>query len=410
MSSVNSKQVLVGVSGGIAAYKSADLVRRLRDAGADVRVAMTGGAEAFITPLTMQAVSGRPVAVRFLDAEAESGMSHIELARWTDVVLIAPASANLLARLAHGLADDLLTTVCLATQAPIAVAPAMNQQMWQHAATRHNVDLLIERGVHVFGPAKGSQACGETGPGRMLEPAELTSLLGDLFQSDALAGVKVMITAGPTREAIDPVRSLTNRSSGKMGYAVAQAAAEVGAEVLLISGPTHLPAPRGVARVSVNSALEMHEEVMCAVGDVDIFIGVAAVADYRPLDPSAKKVKKSAERLTIELIKNPDILASVAARINAPYTVGFAAETHNVETHAREKLLQKGVDMIAANHVGTADGGFDTNNNALTVIDREQTKPLPRMSKLRLARALVDEIALRYRAKCTTKNPGLAHR
>ncbi len=411
MSSLSQKRVIVGVTGGIAAYKSPDLVRRLRDAGATVRVVMTANAEQFITPLTLQAVSDQPVhRSNLLDADAESAMSHIELARWADAVLIAPASADFIARIAHGLANDLLSTLCLATEASIAIAPAMNQHMWQHAATQDNVALLVNRGVAVFEPASGSQACGEVGPGRMPEPAELVESLSALYATGALAGTKVVITAGPTHEAIDPVRNITNRSSGKMGYAVAQAAAETGADVVLISGPTHLPCPDGVHVVPVTSALEMHQAVMAEVDDTDVFIGVAAVADYRPAEFHKQKIKKGSDQLTIKLVKNPDILAAVAALDDPPYTVGFAAETHNVEAHAREKLMRKGVDMIAANRVGDVDVGLESDENELIILDRTDTKSLPRMFKQQLARNLIEEIATRYRAESTNKDTRRAHR
>ncbi len=411
MSSLSQKRVIVGVTGGIAAYKSPDLVRRLRDAGASVRVVMTANAEHFITPLTLQAVSERPVhRSNVLDADAESAMSHIELARWADAVLIAPASADFISRMAHGVANDLLSILCLATEARVAIAPAMNQQMWQHAATRDNVALLVNRGITVFGPASGSQACGEVGPGRMPEPTELVESLAALYGSGALAGTKVVITAGPTHEAIDPVRNITNRSSGKMGYAVAQAAAEAGARVVLVSGPTHLPCPDGVHVVPVTSALEMHQAVMTEVADSDIFIGVAAVADYRPAEFRKLKIKKGSDQLTIKLVKNPDILATVAGLEDPPFTVGFAAETHNVEIHAREKLMRKGVDMIAANRVGDVDVGLESDENELIILDRTDAKSLPRMLKQRLARNLIEEIATRYRAESTSKNPRRAHR
>lgn len=411
MSSLSQKRVIVGVTGGIAAYKSPDLVRRLRDAGASVRVVMTANAEQFIAPLTLQAVSDQPVhRHHMLDADTESAMSHIELARWADAVLIAPASADFIARMAHGLANDLLSTLCLATEAAVAIAPAMNQRMWQHAATRDNVALLAKRGVVVFGPASGSQACGDVGPGRMPEPAELVEGLSALYGTETLAGVKVVITAGPTHEAIDPVRNITNRSSGKMGYAVAEAAAQAGAEVVLVSGPTHLAYPGGVLVVPVTSALEMYQAVMAEVADTDIFVGVAAVADYRPAEFHEQKIKKDSDQLIIKLVKNPDILATVAGLGDPPYTVGFAAETHNVEAHAREKMMRKGVDIIAANRVGDIDVGLDSDENELLILDRADAKPLPRMSKQQLARHLIEEIATRYRAQSTNKDTRRAHR
>ncbi len=408
MSNLSNKSVLLGVSGGIAAYKSPDLVRRLREAGAEVRVAMSANAAQFITPLTLQAVSGRPVHHALLDQAAESGMGHIELARWADVVLVAPASANFLSGLAHGAASDLLTTVCLATTAPIVVAPAMNQQMWSNTATRDNIQLLSRRDITICGPATGDQACGETGPGRMQDPHELLAAVAAVFTTGGLAGNKVVITAGPTWEAIDPVRAITNHSSGKMGYAIAQAVAESGAEVVLVSGPTALAAPHGMRRVDVVSAREMYQAVMDEIDDTDVFIGVAAVADYRPSRNGLQKIKKHAERLTVELVKNPDILATVAALPNGPYTVGFSAETEALEQHAREKLMSKGADLIAANEVGF-NKGFGVDDNALLLLDRSGSMTLPRMRKSRLARALVDEIIRRY-AEHSGQDPRQAHR
>lgn len=395
MGSLTNKRVLLGVTGGIAAYKSADLARRLRDAGADVRVVMTRGATEFITPLTMQAVSANPVHLHLLDVEAEGAMGHIELARWADCVLIAPASANSLARLAQGRADDLLGAICLATTAPIAVAPAMNQQMWASPATQDNLETLRRRGVQVFGPGAGSQACGEVGPGRMLEPLELVTLTARLFTTGALDGLTVIVTAGPTFEAIDPVRGITNRSSGKMGYAVAEAATEAGAKTILVSGPTALPAPERVETVRVTSAQEMHDAVLARVGDAQIFIGVAAVADYRPVAVAVEKIKKSGERMALELERTPDILAAVAALPRRPFTVGFAAETTDVEANARAKLDGKRLDLIAANRVG-ADTGIGTDDNALLVVDRRGTTELASQPKSRLARALIQLIAEKY--------------
>jgi len=399
MGTLTNKRILLGVTGGIAAYKSADAARRLRDAGAEVRVIMTQGAASFITPLTMQAVSGHPVYQHLLDTEAEAGMGHIELARWADAVLVAPASANFLARLAQGRADDLLTAVCLATAAPVAVAPAMNQQMWNNATTQTNVASLKKNGVRIFGPAEGSQACGEVGPGRMLEPIELARLTAELFASGELDGLTVVVTAGPTWEALDPVRGLTNRSSGKMGYAVAEAAAEAGANVILVSGPTALADPERVRTIRVESAQEMFEAVHARVRTADIFIGVAAVADYRPMAIAPEKMKKTEARLTLELVRNPDILASVAALQPAPFAVGFAAETENVEPHARRKLESKNLDLIAANRVG-ADLGFESDANGLLLIGRDgAVTELPVQPKPRLARALVHYIAVKYHAR-----------
>ncbi len=402
MGTLANKRIVLGVSGGIAAYKSADLARRLRDAGAELRVVMTAGATEFITPLTMQAVSGHPVHQQLLDAGAEAGMGHIELARWADAVLVAPASANFLARLAQGRADDLLSTVCLATEAPVAVAPAMNQQMWNNAATQANLATIKKNAVRIFGPAQGSQACGEVGPGRMLEPIELVTLASELFVTGELDGMTVLVTAGPTWEAIDPVRGLTNRSSGKMGYAVAEAAAEAGARVILISGPTSLADPARVRTIRVTSAQEMYDTVHQHVAAADIFIGVAAVADYRPVRAADQKIKKTDETMALELERNPDILASVAALRPAPFTVGFAAETENLEQHARAKLENKKLDLVAANRVG-ADIGFAADENSLLLVEREGVTELPTQPKTKLARALIRHIAARYRAKNDTK-------
>ena len=402
MGTLTNKRILLGLTGGIAAYKSADVVRRLREAGAEVRVIMTAGAAEFITPLTLQAVSGHPVHQHLLDTDAEVGMGHIELARWTDAVLVAPASANFLARLAQGRADDLLSTVCLATEAPVAVAPAMNQQMWANSATQANLAILKKNGVKIFGPGEGSQACGEIGPGRMLEPAELVTMSSELFAIGALDGLTVVVTAGPTWEAIDPVRGLSNRSSGKMGYAVAEAAAEAGASVILVSGPTALPDPERVRIVRVTSAQEMYDAVHAHIASANIFIGVAAVADYRPVTTSGEKIKRKKATLTIELVRNPDILASVAALKPAPFTVGFAAETENVEQHAREKLENKNVDLVAANQVGTGIG-FESDENRLLLVEKNATLELPAQSKHKLARLLIQHIAERYRSRSNSK-------
>ncbi len=398
MSEQGSPKILLGVSGGIAAYKTPELVRRLVAGGAAVQVVMTAAAASFVTPLTLQAVSGRPVRSDLLAPEAEAGMDHIALARWADAVLLAPATAHLIARLAHGLADDLLTTLVLATTAPVTIAPAMNQQMWLHPATLANVHRLAQHGCRLLGPASGAQACGDTGPGRMLEPADIaaTMLAGVVDTERALAGVPVLLTAGPTREAIDPVRFVGNRSSGKMGYALAAALARAGARVTLISGPVHLPCPAGVSRVSVESAAEMHAAVMARVADCALFIAAAAVADYRPAAPWPAKLKKDADHLTLALVRNADILAEVAARPDKPFTVGFAAETEAIERHAREKLARKGLDMIAANRVGAAAGGFEADDNALTVLWPGGGKSLALMPKPALATALVALIAERY--------------
>lgn len=386
-------RVLLGVTGGIAAYKSPDIVRRLRERGAEVQVVMTAGAKQFVTPLTFQAVSDREVRESLWDTTPASAMGHIELARWADAVLIAPATAELLAKLAQGRADDLLTTICLATEAPVHVAPAMNHQMWANAATQANIAILADRGVAVEGPASGGQACGETGEGRMLEPAELAGrVLGSLSARRPLAGLKVVVSAGPTHESIDPVRYLGNRSSGKMGYAVARAAREAGAEVVLVSGPVDLPRPPGVTRVRVESAQQMHDAVHEAIVAAHIYIGAAAVADYRPAQAIQQKIKKSAPTLTLELVRTPDILASVAASGRGLFIVGFAAETEQLEDNARTKLLSKGIDLIAANRVG-AGLGFGQDDNALLLLWPGGGEELATRGKLELARALVERIA-----------------
>ncbi len=399
MTDSSNKRILLGISGGIAAYKSPDIVRRLRERGFEVRVAMTRAACEFITPLTLQAVSGKPVHTHLLDASAEAAMGHIELARWADTVLIAPASADCLAKLAHGIADDLLSTMCLATSAPIVVAPAMNRQMWDAKATRENVALLSARGVTFLGPGDGSQACGEVGPGRMLEPADITALIAARYNSDKLRGLSVMVTAGATREALDPVRFISNLSSGKMGYAVADAAAEAGARVILVSGPTSLETPFGVERVCVSSAGEMFDAVMQRVRDSQIFIGAAAVSDYTPKHYADRKLKKSEDTMTITLVKTRDILAEVAAMDHAPFTVGFAAETNDVETYAKDKLSRKSLDMIAANRVGVPGSGFGSDDNALSVYWTGGTEELGLSPKRHLARRLIGIVADRYREK-----------
>jgi len=405
MLELSNKRILLGVSGGIAAYKSAELVRRLREAGAEVRVVMTAGATQFITPLTLQALSGQSVRTELFDARAEAAMGHIELARWADAVLIAPASANTLARLAQGLADDLLSTLCLATRAPLLVAPAMNHVMWEHPATQANIIRLRERGVRICGPAIGSQASGESGPGRMLEPADLIVELAQLFNVGALAGLRVLITAGPTREAIDPVRFISNRSSGKMGYAIATAAAEAGARVVLVSGPVALPPPDRVECIQVESASEMQVAVMARVNDCDIFIGTAAVADYRPQAVAEHKLKKHAAALHLDLERTTDILAAVAALHPAPFTVGFAAETQRLAEHARSKRMAKSLDMIAANWVNVPGQGFAADDNALTLYWEGGEVELPRAAKAQLARSLIAHIAAHYYAKQQHRHP-----
>jgi phosphopantothenoylcysteine decarboxylase/phosphopantothenate--cysteine ligase len=392
---LTSKHILLGLSGGIAAYKACDLVRRLRDAGAEVRVVMTEGATHFVTPLTLQALSGYPVRTSVWDEAAEAAMGHIELARWADAILIAPASADVLARLAAGMADDLLTTLCLATEVPLLLAPAMNRVMWANPATQANVQTLTARGAILLGPAAGAQACGETGEGRMLEPVELVARLVEHLTppQHGLAGKRVVITAGPTREALDPVRFISNRSSGRMGYALAEAAQATGAEVVLISGPTALPTPKGVARIDVETALQMRDAVMAQI-PCDIFIGTAAVADYRPLEAAPEKIKKGAEQLTLTLVKNPDIVSEVAALPERPFVVGFAAETEHVLEHARDKLVRKKLDLIAANRVGEGLA-FDQPDNALTVLWDGGQAEFPQTDKRQLARQLIELIVQR---------------
>lgn len=393
-----NKRILLGVTGGIAAYKSAELIRRLQDAGANVRVVMTQGAQEFITPLTMQALSGNPVHTDLLDPHAEAGMGHIELARWADLVLIAPASANFMARMAHGHGSDLLSTLCLATGAPIAIAPAMNQQMWADIATQKNLLILQEKGVHVFGPAAGSQACGEVGPGRMLEPHEIALCAANVFDYNLLTGLHVVVTAGPTREAIDPVRYITNQSSGKMGYAIAEAAAEAGARVTLISGPVNLPTPTRVKRIDVVRAEDMYNASMAVVDEgCDVFIATAAVADYRPSVTAEHKIKKSTEEIHLTLVKNPDIVAAVSAHAKRPFTVGFAAETRDVVAYAQAKLDNKKLDMIATNDVSGENVGFNSDNNALTVIWPGGHKVLPLAAKRQIAKQLIELIAIRHK-------------
>ncbi len=398
MSRLVQRRILLGVTGGIAAYKSADLVRRLRDEGAEVRVVMTAAARQFVGPLTFQALSGNPVHVDLLDPQAEAAMDHIELARWAELIVIAPASADFLARLSHGLADDLLSTLCLATAVPIAAAPAMNRQMWAAAVTQSNIRVLKKRGVSIWGPGVGSQACGEEGLGRMLEPAELVDHSAAHFGSRTLAGLRVLVTAGPTREAIDPVRFISNRSSGRMGYAVAQAAVEAGAAVTLISGPVSLGPPAQVQRVLVESAAEMLDAVNTALGGTDIFIGVAAVADYHCATVAEQKLKKTASGLTLTLSPTADILSAVSSRSRRPFTVGFAAETQDLEGNATGKLRRKQLDMIAANRVGPKLG-FENNDNELLVFWEGGQQHLARADKLSLARQLVALIAERYRER-----------
>ncbi len=397
MADLSAQKILLGVSGGIAAYKSAELVRRLRASGAQVRVVMTAAATRFITPLTLQALSGEPVLSEWLDAEAEARMPHIELARWADCILIAPATADVLARLAHGLADDLLTTVCLASRAPLVLAPAMNQQMWQHPATQANLALLRDRGARILGPADGAQACGEVGPGRMLEPIQLVEALPPT--AAPLAGLHVVISAGPTREALDPVRYLSNRSSGKMGYALAAAAVAAGARVTLISGPVCLEAPPGVTRVWVEDARQMQAAVLAAVAQAQIYIGAAAVGDFRPAQVGVQKQKKTGTDWVLTLTPNPDILAEVAALSppQRPFCVGFAAETEQLAHYARSKLIAKRVDMMIANQVAGAVGGFESDLNQVQVFWPTGDQALPLLPKRALATRLLELIYVHYK-------------
>jgi phosphopantothenoylcysteine decarboxylase/phosphopantothenate--cysteine ligase len=395
-----NRRILLGVTGSVAAYKAAELIRLLRGEGAEIDVVLTRGGAAFITPLTLQALAGRAVHASHLDPATESAMGHIELARRAELVLIAPASANAIARLAAGLADDLLTTICLATAAPLAIAPAMNRQMWEHPATRDNIERLRRRGVLVLGPGAGEQACGEVGPGRMLEPAAIVAELARLFAPRLLESRRVLITAGPTVEPVDPVRFISNRSSGRMGYALARAAAAQGARVTLVSGPVNLTAPPGVERVTVQTAAEMAEAVQARITGCDIFIAAAAVADYRPAVTAPEKLKKTAASLSLELERTPDILAGVADLAERPFTVGFAAETSDLEAHALAKLRAKRLDMIAANQVGLPDRGFDAADNALLVLCPDgERRSLPLASKDRIADQLITFIAERYDAK-----------
>jgi len=392
--------IVLGITGGIAAYKAPDLVRRLRERGAEVQVVMTASAKEFVTDTALQAVSGRPVRSNLWDKEAEAAMSHIELARWADVVLIAPATAEVMARIVSGAAPDLLTTICLATEAPIALAPAMNRVMWSNPATQANRAVLEERGIHILGPGTGSQACGETGAGRMLEPETIAATVCGLSVGKGkglLEGRTVVVTAGPTREAIDPVRYISNRSSGKMGYAMARAAAAQGANVILISGPVSLADPPGMDVYHVTTAQEMFDATHEHVAKADIFIAAAAVADYRPAEAKQQKIKKTNETISINLVRCPDILASVAALDTPPFTVGFAAETEAVEEYARSKLQKKKLDMIVANQVGD-DRGFDRDDNAVSVLWHNGQMGFPTTAKSELARGLVELVAEHFYA------------
>ncbi len=396
MSSLSNKRIILGVTGGIAAYKSAEIIRRLQDQGAEVRVVMTPAASEFIRPLTMQALSGYPVHTNLLDSEAEAGMGHIELARWADLLLIAPASADFIANMVHGRADSLLSAVHLATPAKVAVAPAMNQAMWSHPASLANIAVLRARGVTLIGPEDGLQACGDIGPGRMEQPDSVVSSVSRLFNTGSLAGKKVVITAGPTREALDPVRYISNHSSGKMGYALAAAALEAGAEVFLISGPVTLDAPPRCHLIPVISAQDMLRASLNLALDADIFIAAAAVADYRASAVSAQKIKTQGSSMTIDLEKNPDIVSAVATANEALFVLGFAAETEKVEAYARDKLERKKLSAIIANDVSRADIGFSSDDNEISWIDRTSSIAFSKRSKAQLARDIIEHMAQSY--------------
>ena len=393
---LKNTNIILGVTGGIAAYKTPDLVRKLVAKGANVRVVMTQSAKEFVSPLALQAVSGNLVSDDLLNKDAEAAMGHIELARWADKLLVAPATANFIAKLTHGLADDLLSTLCLATPAPIIIAPAMNQQMWFADATQANLKVLEQRKIQFLGPAQGQQACGDVGPGRMLEPQDIADLLAQETIELLLTGKRITVTAGPTREEIDPVRYLSNHSSGKMGYALAIAAQQLGATVTLISGPVNLPSLVDIHTLSVSSAQQMHEAVMQTIHNCDIFIGCAAVADYRVQQKSNQKIKKSESELTLTFIKNPDILSDVAHLDNAPFTLGFAAETQKIREHALNKLQRKKLNMIAANDVSDSTIGFNSDQNALTVFWSKGEKKLDVADKQLLASQLMRLVAQRY--------------
>ncbi|WP_163933817.1 bifunctional phosphopantothenoylcysteine decarboxylase/phosphopantothenate--cysteine ligase CoaBC [Paraferrimonas sp. SM1919] len=388
-----NKNILLGISGGIAAYKCAELTRRLKEYGANVRIVMSKGAQAFITPLTLQALSGNPVATELLDESAEAGMGHIELAKWADYFIVAPASANILARFNAGMADELITTIALATPATMIVCPAMNQQMYANATTQVNLSSLAQRGIHIWGPATGEQACGDIGSGRMLEPHDIVTKILELQGPKPLRGKSVVITAGPTQEAIDPVRYISNHSSGKMGFALAAAAQQAGADVTLIAGPVNLATPIGVKRINVVSAAQMHQQTLNLIAEMDAFIGCAAVADYRPADIALQKIKKDNHEMVLQLTKNPDILADVASHSLRPFTVGFAAETQDVEHYARGKLERKNLDLIAANDVAKAGQGFNSNDNEITLYWADGKLELKHGSKTDLAKQMISFIA-----------------
>jgi phosphopantothenoylcysteine decarboxylase/phosphopantothenate--cysteine ligase len=390
MLSLTNKRVLLGITGGIAAYKCAELTRLLIKAGAEVRVGMTRAATEFITPLTMQALSGQRVHLDLLDSDAEAAMGHIELARWADLVLIAPATADFIARITQGQADDILSTMVLATSAKIAIAPAMNQAMWADDSTMTNLNVLVDRGYHIFGPAKGEQACGDVGPGRMMEPAQLLELSASLFETGELAGKSFVITGGPTQEAIDPVRFISNHSSGKMAYALAAEAVAAGAKVTLISGPVNLPTPESVKRIDVISAVQMLAATHEAIADCDVFIGVAAVADYRPAEIAAQKIKKSDEQMQLTLIKNPDIISEVAQLEEKPFVVGFAAETNDIVSNGKDKLKRKGLDMLFANN---ATKTFSSDSIVVTALTETSETELKAGNKNVVARHMLQLIA-----------------
>ena len=395
MCSLLNKRIILGVTGGIAAYKSAEVVRRLQDRGAEVRVVMTPGAEEFLRPLTMQALSGHPVHTGLLDEKAEAGMGHIELARWADLLLIAPASADFIANMVHGRADSLLAAIYLATPAKVAIAPAMNQAMWSHSASVENINNLTRRGVTMIGPESGSQACGDIGPGRMEQPDSIIEQASSLFNSGVLQGKKVVITAGPTREALDPVRYISNHSSGKMGYALAAAAIDAGADVTLISGPVALSIPEKCQGILVMSADEMQQAALEFAEGADIFIATAAVADYKAASIASEKIKSGDDKMTISLEKNPDIVSSVASTFEDLFVIGFAAESNDVETYAKGKLEQKHLDAIVANDISRTDIGFNSDDNEVSWIDTDSTIVFSKRSKAQLARDLVAQIAIK---------------
>jgi phosphopantothenoylcysteine decarboxylase/phosphopantothenate--cysteine ligase len=394
MHRLTNRHILIGITGGIAAYKAAELTRLFKGVGAEVRVVLTDGGAEFITPLTLQALSGNPVHQSLLDPEAEQGMGHIELARWADLIIVAPATADFMARFAGGMANDLLTTLCLATDAPIALAPAMNQAMWRDPRTQQNLETLLSQGVSIFGPGSGEQACGDTGPGRMIEPTEILTSCADLIANGPLNEKSVVITAGPTREAIDPVRFISNHSSGKMGFELATAAAKAGANVTLIAGPVSQATPKGVKRIDVESAEQMLEAALVASEQADIFIGAAAVADYRPQLFAEQKIKKGAEEvMEILLTKNPDIIATIAAQPKRPLMIGFAAETENLVEYARSKLIRKGLDLVIANDVSKTDIGFNSDHNEVILVGPNGELPLPKTGKSELAEQLISHIS-----------------